>query len=190
MIQLALQSLRLLLLMSFLTGLVYPALITLWAQLMAPWQANGSLIQSQGRCIGSQWIGQSFTGPEFFWGRPSPSLSAAYSPLEAGPSNAVVASSAYLNALRQKAQAYPDKPIPADLLMTSASGLDQDISPENAFYQAPRIAQARQLTLSQVNALIQSQIHPRYLGILGEPTVNVLNLNLRLEGIIYDRQSC
>ena len=168
MIQLALQSLRLLLLMSFLTGLVYPALITLWAQLMAPWQANGSLIQSQGRCIGSQWIGQSFTGPEFFWGRPSPSLSAAYSPLEA----------------------YPDKPIPADLLMTSASGLDPDISPENAFYQAPRIAQARQLTLSQVNALIQSQIHPRYLGILGEPTVNVLNLNLRLEGIIYDRQSC
>jgi potassium-transporting ATPase KdpC subunit len=184
-----------LLFLTLLTGLAYPAAITAVAQALFPRQANGSLILRQGRVVGSELIGQHFDDPAYFWGRPSATggfpydaFSAAYrtgsSGSNYGPLNPALAASA-----RDRAQALRDADpnhaglIPVDLLTASASGLDPDISPAAAFYQVPRVARARGLSELAVRALVEQHIQKRQFWFLGEPTVNVLELNLALDGL-------
>jgi K+-transporting ATPase ATPase C chain len=176
------QALRLLLVCSALTGLAYPLLMTAVAQWCCPWRANGSIVMYQGEPMGSQWIGQLFTDEGYFWGRPSATQPVAYNPMDAKGSNAAVAQPMYRTWLNNKVSGLSNKPIPADFVMASGSGLDPDISPETAFYQADRIAKARNMPRAHLDALIQRHIRWRTWGILGEPTVNVLTINQALEG--------
>jgi K+-transporting ATPase ATPase C chain len=168
---------------TILLGIVYPLVVTGLAQIIFPRQANGQLITVDGKAIGSHIIGQPFSGPGYFHSRPSAAgkgYDAANSAgSQLGPTNKtlierVSGETAVLHAEN------PDAPIPADLVTTSASGLDPDITPAAALFQAPRIARERHLTEQQVEQLIQSHIKPRQFGFLGEPTVNVLELNLAL----------
>jgi K+-transporting ATPase ATPase C chain len=182
-----------LILMAFLTGLAYPLLVTGIAQVFLPRQANGSLIVSNGRLVGSELIGQSFDDPGYFWGRLSATGTFPYNAFNAenltassgsndGPLNPALlkAVKARIDALRQ-ADPGNDSPIPVDLVTASASGLDPDISPAAAFFQVPRVARVRGLSEAAVHALVQQRIQPRQLGFLGEPRVDVLELNLALD---------
>ena len=178
----------LLALMVLLTGLLYPAVTTVLAQAIFPAQANGSLIKINGQVVGSSLIGQSFTDPKYFWGRLSDTGSLPYDASNSagsnlGPSNPALVSNAQarLDALKA-ADPGNTQPIPVDLITSSASGLDPNISIASARYQAPRIARLRGLTLDQVDALIDHYTSGRILGFLGEPRVNVLELNLALDG--------
>ncbi|MDF2529575.1 MAG: kdpC [Gammaproteobacteria bacterium] len=173
--------------MTVLTGLIYPLLITGIGQLVFPNQANGSLISKNGKLIGSSLIGQDFTSPKYFWGRPSATLpfpynAAASQASNLGPINPELMTEVKARVLGLK-QANPNaaQAIPVDLVTASGSGLDPDISPAAAFYQAPRIAKQRGLPVATVNTLISQHIQPRQLGILGEARVNVLELNLALD---------
>ncbi len=169
-----------------LTGLIYPLLITGIGQLAFPKQVNGSLIDESGTLLGSSLIGQNFTSPRYFWGRPSattPAYNAASSSASnLGPTNPkllanVKASIAHL----QLADPAQKALVPIDLVTSSGSGLDPDISIAAAEYQAPRVAKARGLSLKQVNTLILENVTPQQLGFLGQPRVNVLQLNLALD---------
>ncbi len=181
------QSIVMLLLMTVITGIAYPLLATGLAQVMFSGQANGSLIEKNGKPIGSALIGQSFTDAKYFWGRPSatapnPNNSASSSGSNMGPSNP-----ALVDAIKQRIDALHavdpgnKAPVPVDLITASASGLDPEISPAAAQYQLARVAQARKLSVSQVQALVDEFTTGRTLGILGEPRVNVLKLNLALD---------
>jgi K+-transporting ATPase ATPase C chain len=171
-----------------LLGLVYPAVMTLIAQLAFPNQANGSLITVNGKTIGSDIVGQLFTKPQYFHGRPSAAGKNGYDPTSTGGTNLGPTSKKLIDATRAAIAALkkenPDAtdPIPMDLVTSSASGIDPDISPEGAFYQAPRVAKAHNLSIDRVRALIVEHVHPRELGFLGEPHVNVLELNRVLDG--------
>ncbi|MBN1665503.1 MAG: potassium-transporting ATPase subunit KdpC [Anaerolineales bacterium] len=174
-------------LLTVLTGVIYPALITGIAQVSFHYQANGSLISQDDKIVGSALIGQSFTDPKYFWGRPSatadhPYNAAASGGSNLGPTNPDLAQlvSERIAALRA---ADPDNnlPIPVDLVTASGSGLDPDISVAAAEYQATRVAQTRHLPHEQVQALIDQCTTGRVFGILGEPRVNVLKLNLALD---------
>jgi K+-transporting ATPase ATPase C chain len=176
-------------LLTLITGAVYPLIITGLAQAFLPHQANGSLIAKNGQTLGSALIGQAFDDPKYFWGRlsatsPLPYNAAASSGSNLGPLNAnlVTAAQARIDALRD---ADPDNtmPIPVDLVTASGSGLDPHISVAAALYQVPRIARARGLDEGQVRALVAQFTEGRQLGILGEPRVNVLKLNLALDGV-------
>lgn len=177
----------LLVLLTILTGLIYPLLVTGLAQLFFPWQANGSFIEQDGKIIGSQLIGQFFTDPKYFWGRPSatspyPYNSAASSGSNMGPSNPsffalVKERVAYL----KKFELSANQLIPVDLVTSSGSGLDPEISPLAAFYQVPRIAKLRNIPEADIRALIQSLTQTRTLMILSEPRINVLQLNIALD---------
>lgn len=178
----------LLVLFSVLTGLAYPALVTAIAQVAFPFQANGSLVVADGKVVGSAQIGQPFDDPKYFWGRPSatspfPYNAAASSGSNLGPTNPALAEAVKgrVEALRV---ADPDStaPVPVDLVTTSGSGLDPHISPAAALYQVPRVAKARKQDPHVVQALVERHIEGRTLGILGEPRVNVLALNLALDG--------
>jgi K+-transporting ATPase ATPase C chain len=176
-----------LLLLTLITGGVYPALVTGLAQLLFPRQANGSLIVRDGQTVGSELIGQPFADPAYFWGRPSatgpfPYNAAASSGSNLGPTNPALleAVKGRIEALRQVDPANP-APIPADLVTASASGLDPHISPAAAFYQVARVAKARGLAAEQVKSLVAEYSEGRQWGFLGEPRVNVLKLNLALE---------
>jgi K+-transporting ATPase ATPase C chain len=167
-------------------GLIYPTVIWGISILLFPHQANGSLIVDRGTVVGSQLVGQNFTKPQYFQGRPS-AAGKGYDPTSTGGTNfgptskkLIDATKATIAALRK---ANPDAtgPIPMDLVTSSASGIDPDISPEAAYYQAPRVAKARTLPLETVRALIAAHITPRQLGLLGEPRVNVLELNRALD---------
>lgn len=180
-------ALMALLLLSLLTGLVYPLAITALAQLCFPWQANGSLIAQNERTIGSVFIGQYFTSPNYFWGRPSATKPYPYngessSGSNSGPSNPQFLATVNERILQLKKFNVENNPlIPVDLVTASGSGLDPEISPKAAFFQVSRIAQARNLSVDKVIALIESHVSQRTFGILGEPRVNVLQLNLALD---------
>lgn len=179
----------LLLVFSILTGVIYPVLVTVIAQVIFPFQANGSLIINDNKLVGSQLVGQYFSSPNYFWGRPSatsayPYNAQASSGSNMGPSNPdfIATVTARINTLHQ-ADAQNRDLIPVDLVTASGSGLDPEISPLAAYYQVPRIAKARGISEQDVQSLIQALTKGRTLGILGEPRVNVLNLNIALDSL-------
>ena len=175
-------------LLTVLTGLIYPALVTLAAQVIFPHQAEGSQILKNGQVVGSELVGQSFDQPQYFWGR----LSAIGTPYDASTSSGSnqgpitpdlqTKVAARISAL-QAADPGNTQPVPADLVTASASGLDPHISPAAAAYQAARVAKARGITLERVQALIAAHTVGRTLGLLGEARVNVLELNLALDAL-------
>ncbi|MDD1668045.1 MAG: potassium-transporting ATPase subunit KdpA [Methanomicrobiales archaeon] len=177
------------LLLTLLTGVAYPLVVTVIAQLVFPAQANGSLLEHNGTIAGSTLIGQPFTSPKYFWGRPSatspvPYNAAASSGSNLGPSNPALieAVTARVVALHA-ADPTNTQPVPVDLVTASGSGLDPDISVAAAYYQLPRVARARNLSDETVEGLIAGHIEGRQLGILGEPRVNVLLLNIALDDL-------
>jgi potassium-transporting ATPase KdpC subunit len=177
----------LLLLMTLLCGVAYPLVVTGIAQLVFPAQAQGSLLYEDGRLIGSRLIGQSFANPGHFWGRPSATTPQPYNALGSsgsnlGPLNPALIDQVKTNAKRLR-DADPDnqQPIPVELVTASASGLDPEISRAAADYQAARVARVRGLQVAAVQALIASHAQDRALGYIGEPRVNVLELNLALD---------
>lgn len=180
-------AISLLVVFTVITGIAYPLAATGLAQLIFPQQANGSLIEKNGKPVGSALIGQSFTDARYFWGRPSatapnPNNSASSSGSNTGPTNP-----ALIDAIKQRIDALHavdpgnKAPVPVDLITASGSGLDPEITPAAAQYQLARVAQARKLSVSQVQALVDQYTSGRTLGILGEPRVNVLKLNLALD---------
>jgi K+-transporting ATPase ATPase C chain len=179
------------LLVSFtlLCGIIYPLLITGLAQLVFPWRANGSLITAGGKVVGSELIGQEFDQPQYFWGRLSATSGTAYNASASGGSNYGVLNPDLENQVQQRIDALKSAdptntaPIPVDLVTASASGLDPNISVAAAKYQAARVAKARSLALDTVTALIDRYTTPRWLGLFGEPVVNVLKLNLALDAL-------
>lgn len=180
-------ALVLFVLLSVLTGLLYPLAVTGTANAVFPDQAAGSLIERDGKVIGSRLIGQSFSDPKHFWGRPSATAPMANNASASGGSNQGPLNPALVDAVKGRVEALraadPDNvaPVPIDLVTTSASGLDPHISPAGAAYQAARIARLRNLSLDQVHALIARHTEAPLGGILGEPRVNVLVLNLALD---------
>ncbi len=172
--------------MTIVTGGIYPVLVTAIAQLAFPFQANGSLIVEGDTTVGSNLIGQSFSKPEYFWGRISatgevPYNAAASGGSNLGPLNPVLKESAEQRIAVLEERGDTDKPVPNDLVTSSASGLDPHISPAAAAYQIHRVAGARKLSESEVAKLVREHTTGREFGILGEPRVNVLQLNLALD---------
>lgn len=179
----------LLLLMTVITGIAYPLLVTGLAQAVFPVQANGSLLAKDGKPIGSALIGQPFTASKYFWGRPSATAPQAYNGTASNGSNLGPTNPALADAVRQRIAALQaadpgnTAPIPVDLVTASGSGLDPEISPAAAQYQLARVARARGLPLAEVQALVARCTRGRQLGVLGEPRVNVLELNLALDAL-------
>ena len=182
-------ALMALLIFTVLTGLLYPLVVTGIAQLVFPHQANGSLIVQNGQTVGSSLIGQQFTDPKYFWGRlsatgPYPYNAAASSGSNLGPTNPALLDEVKGRIAALKA-ADPSNTqlIPVDLVTSSGSGLDPDISVAAALYQLPRVARLRGLSESALRSLVDQYTHGRQLGFLGEPRVNVLQLNLALDAL-------
>ena len=178
---------RLMLVLTVLTGLIYPGVVTGLCQVLFRWQANGSMLSVGGKEIGSALIGQNFTKPEYFHPRPSAAGNDGYDATASTGSNYGPTNQKLIDRVRSSAEQFrkenPDYtgPIPADLLTASASGLDPDVSPASAAAQAPRVAKARNIDLHQVEGLISQNTKDADLGFLGEPRVNVLELNLKLD---------
>lgn len=184
----------LLLLFTLLTGLAYPLGMTRLGGLLFPRQAEGSLISRDGKVIGSALIGQNFVGAAYFHGRPSATtgtddkdntVSQPYNAANSMGSNLGPTSKALIERIKAEAAKLaaenPAAPVPVDLVTTSASGFDPDITPASALFQAPRVAKVRHLDQKQIENLVEQFTKPRMLGIIGEPTVNVLKLNLALD---------
>lgn len=174
---------------TILTGLIYPAFITAISQAAFPYQANGSLITKNGQVVGSALIGQQFTDPKYFWGRLSDTGGTPYDASNSGGSNLSVLNPNLQKQVEDRIAALKAAdptntlPIPVDLVTASGSGLDPNISIAAAQYQAGRVARLRGISLEQVNALIAQYTTGRFLGFIGEPSVNVLELNLALDGL-------
>jgi potassium-transporting ATPase KdpC subunit len=168
-------------LFTVLTGLLYPLAITGIGQAVMPAQANGSLIIRDGQTIGSSLIGQNFTSDRYFHGRPSATGNAPYDGANSSGSNLGPSSKALFEAVKARAEALGTGVQPADLVTTSASGLDPDISPAGALAQVQRVARARNRPEVDVRALVESHIKKRELAVLGEPRVNILALNVALD---------
>ena len=184
--------------LTVMTGLAYPLAMTGIAGTLFPSQAAGSLIERDGKVVGSALIGQNFTSERYFQGRPS--ATSAADPADAtktvpapynaanssgsnlGPTSAALADRLKGDVEKLKAE-NPSQPVPMDLVTTSGSGLDPDITPEAALFQVPRVAKARNLSADRVRSLVDEQAKGRLLGLLGEPRVNVLALNLALDGL-------
>jgi len=177
-----------LLLFTVVTGIVYPLVVTGIAQAVFPSQANGSLIVKDGKVLGSTLIGQTFDQSKYFWGRPSATSPFGYNAAASAGSNLSPTNPALIAALQGRVDALHaadpgnTAPVPVDLVTGSSSGLDPHISPAAALYQVPRIARERKLSADAVRALVDQHTEGRFLGLLGEPRVNVLTLNLALDG--------
>jgi K+-transporting ATPase ATPase C chain len=175
-------------LLTLLTGVVYPALVTVVAQGVFPYRANGSVIVRDGKPVGSELIGQPFDDPRYFWGRPSATSPTPYNAASSAGANLGPTNPALRDAVRSRVEAirtaHPDQqgPVPVDLVTASASGLDPHISPAAAEYQVTRVARARGLSPDEVRRFVAEHTEGRTLGLLGEPRVNVLRLNLALDG--------
>jgi len=182
-------ALGLFLILTLITGIAYPLVITGIARVFFPAQAAGSLIVIDGKLAGSRLIGQSFSDPKYFWSRPSATTPQPYNGLASGGSNLGPLNPALADAIRSRIAAlHAADPgntarVPVDLVTASASGLDPEISLAAANYQAPRVARVRGLSIKNVRALIAAHAHGRFLGLFGEPRVNVLELNLALDGL-------
>jgi K+-transporting ATPase ATPase C chain len=188
--------------LTVIVGLAYPLAMTGIAQLLFPYRANGSLVEKEGQVIGSELIGQNFTGDRYFHGRPSATtdtdpndptktVPAPYNGGTSGGSNLGPTSKALIDRVAEDAKTLhaenPGSAIPVALVTTSASGLDPDLTPDAALFQAPRVARARGLPEQQVRALVERMTEHRWLGVLGEPRVNVLKLNLALDAATGSR---
>jgi K+-transporting ATPase ATPase C chain len=184
-------SLRISIVTIVLCGLIYPLAMTGIAQVVFPKQANGSLVSVNGKIVGSWIVGQLWTKPQYFQGRPS-AAGKGYDPTQTGGTNLGPTSAKLIKATKdtiaQLEKDNPDAagPPPMDLITSSGSGIDPDISPEAAYWEAPRVAKARKLSVDAVNSLIVAHTQGRTFGFLGEPHVNVLELNLALDGLKPD----
>jgi K+-transporting ATPase ATPase C chain len=173
--------------LTVVTGLVYPIVVTAVAHAAFPHEANGSLIEKDGKAVGSELLGQQFDAPSYFWGRLSATSPNPYNPQASGGSNLGPTNPALADEVKGRISALHDAdptntaPIPVDLVTSSGSGLDPDISPAAAAYQIDRVAKARKLSPNDVDALVQRETTGRQFGILGEARVNVLKLNLALD---------
>jgi potassium-transporting ATPase KdpC subunit len=178
----------LLVLLSIVTGIAYPAIVTAIAQVAFAHQANGSLVVKDGKVVGSALIGQPFDDPKYFWGRPSATSPFAYNAGASSGSNLSPANPDLMKAVRDRVDALRvadpgnTAPVPVDLVTASGSGLDPHISPAAALYQVGRVAKARTLDEAAVRRLVEKYTEGRQLGFLGEPRVSVLALNLALDG--------
>jgi K+-transporting ATPase ATPase C chain len=188
--KLILQSIRQTLVWTVITGILYPLVMTVLLQLAFPRQANGSLIERDGKVVGSELMAQQFTGAKYFWPRPSaatygtgPTGLNAGSGSNLGPTSAQLQTNVRTNAkaLRDGSKLAADAPVPADLVYASASGVDPHISPEGAAFQVSRVAAARGMSEDQVRALVEKFTEESQWGFLGEPRVNVLLLNLAID---------
>jgi len=185
--KLLIQSIRQTILWTVIAGIAYPLVMTGVAQLLFRNQANGSLIVRDGQVVGSELIAQQFTGDKYFWPRPS---AGSYATIPSGASNLGPTSQALQSNVTANAAAFragnklaADAPVPADMVFTSASGLDPHISPEAARLQVARVAGARGIGENQIKALVEKFVEPPQWGIFGEPRVNVLRLNVALDGL-------
>lgn len=182
-------TVSLFILLSLVTGIAYPLVTTGIARILFPGEAGGSIIMKDGKPVGSALIGQDFSAPKYFWGRPSATSPQAYNGAASGGSNMGPLNPALIDAVRWRVEALKTvdpantSPIPADLVTASGSGLDPHISPAAADYQAARVAKARGLPIGKVKALIEAHTQGRQWGIFGEPRVNVLALNLALDNL-------
>jgi K+-transporting ATPase ATPase C chain len=184
--------------LTLITGLAYPLAMTGIAKVILPHQAEGSLIERDGKVIGSALIGQDFTSDKYFHGRPSATVGpdpndstktvpAPYNAANSGGSNLGPSNKALVDRVQSQIDTLKkenaSEPVPIDLVTTSGSGLDPDVSPEGAYFQVPRVAKARNLPEAKVRQLVNDHIRERFLGILGEPRVNVLQLNIALDSL-------
>jgi potassium-transporting ATPase KdpC subunit len=173
--------------MTLIVGLIYPVALAGVSRFAFARQAQGSLLYEHGALIGSELVGQNFTDPKYFWGRPSATTPQPYNGINSGGSNFGPLNPALIDKVNANAKALHDADpsnkaqIPVELVTASISGLDPDISPAAAFYQAARVARARSMPIAKVRALIQAHQHNPTLGVIGEPVVNVLALNLDLD---------
>ncbi len=182
-------AVQMIIILTILTGIIYPLLMTALAQAILPAQANGSLVRDdKGNLIGSTLIGQNFSDPRYFHPRPSAAGDNGYDPLNSGGSNLGPTNEKLIATVADRAAAYrkenglpSDAPVPVDAVTASGSGLDPDITPANAFLQVPRVAAARNLSEGDVRALVERHIIGRTLWVFGEPRVNVLELNFDLD---------
>jgi potassium-transporting ATPase KdpC subunit len=174
--------------LTVITGVIYPLIVTGIAQAVFPFQANGSLIIKDGKAVGSALIGQPFDDPKYFWGRPSATSPFADNAASSSGSNLSPTNPDLIKAVQGRVDALRaadpgnTAPVPVDLVTASGSGLDPHISPAAAFYQVPRVARERKLDPQAVRQLVERNTQGRFLGVLGEPRVNVLTLNLALDG--------
>jgi K+-transporting ATPase ATPase C chain len=181
------------LLLAIITGLIYPGIVTVLAQAIFPYQANGSLHYVSGKLVGSDLIGQEWTSPRYFHGRPSATLSddgsepQPYNAENSSASNLGPTNATLIKTVQQRVKELqkenPGVPVPVDLVTSSGSGLDPDISSAGALFQVPRIALARHLSQDTVRQLVMDHIQGRLLGIFGEPYINVLDINLALDAL-------
>ena len=176
------------LVLTFLTGIIYPLIVTAFAQLFQD-KATGSVIVVNGKAVGSELIGQPFSDPKYFWSRPSATSPQPYNGASSSGSNLGPTNKALAEAVADRIKALRDAdpvnkaPVPADLVTASASGLDPHISPQAAQYQVSRVAKARGMEEGKIRSLVEHYTEPRTLGVLGEPRVNVLRLNLALDAL-------